>query len=303
MMILKRQTDANPWSPEGFERFIESYPATEWSPPAPELDRTRDLVDCWQEDRSFEHGETADELAVVLTPGLFGEWLPGCFRGAKRAFESDRHRVLLTPVRTSLGIDAQGRRLAARILEWLRPGERFVWCGHSKGGIEVLWALSRDVALRSRCRAAVAVQPPVGHSWVLEKWLEAPESFREQAMKALLGHGIVREGVRDISKSRDARVSAWLEKFSPDVPTLHAVSWSTQPTSWVDSYHCELGKLRPAHAHDGQFYLCDQRLPDTPIVGLPSLDHAQPVLGGYGLDVGRFWRALVACALAMPDAR
>ena len=92
-------------------------------------------------------------------------------------------------------------------------------------------------------------------------------------------------------------MTRWLESYTPALPVLHAVSWSVHATSWIDSYHRELDQLRPGHAHDGQFYLPDQRLPSTPIVGLANLDHAQPVLGGHGLDAARLWRALAACAL------
>ena len=304
-MISKRLDAANPWSPAGFERFTEWYPATEWSPPPPELDRTREFLALWQGagTEAVAAERAAADVAVVLTPGLFGEWLPRCFSGAKRAFKGEGRRVLLTSVRTSLGVRAQARRLAAQIDAWLQPAERFIWCGHSKGGIEALWALAEHAPLRARCRAAVVVQPPVGYSWVVDKWVRTPDSFRERVLRRLLGSGAVRDGVRDISRSRDAEVSAWLETFAPDVPTLNAVSWSIQPTSWVDSYHGELRALRPGHAHDGQFFLCDQRLPATPLVGLPALDHAQPVLGGYGLDVGRLWRALVSCALATAQTR
>ena len=117
-----------------------------------------------------------------------------------------------------------------------------------------------------------------------------------RARAALLRRRWFRDGVRDISSRRDPIVTHWLETFLPRLPVLQAESWSVRATSWVDSYHRELNRLRPGHAHDGQFYLADQRLPSTPVVGLANIDHAQPVLGGHGLDAARLWRALAACA-------
>jgi hypothetical protein len=291
-MILEHHSSANPWSPSGFENFADRYPATEWTAPPARLDRTTQFAAIWP---SADASALPRDLGIVLTPGLFAEWLPSCFRAANRAFTADGHRVLQTRVRTSLGVQAQAHALTDPILAWLRPRERFVWCAHSKGALDALWSLAVSPMLKDRCAAAVVVQPPVGRSWLIDRWLRTPATLGERSMGLLLRGGAFREGVRDISSDRDVRVAQWVAQFSAAVPTLHAVSWSVQPTRWVDSYHRQLGALRPGHAHDGQFYLSDQRLPATPIVGLPALDHAQPVLGGFGFDAARLWRALVAC--------
>jgi len=312
-MIWERPSSAKPWSPQGFERYLEHYPATLWSVPPAQLDRTRAFLALWW---AAERRVLPTDVAVVLTPGLFAEWLPTCFRAARRAFEADGHRVLQTPVRTSRGIRAQAGMLSERILAWLNPGERFVWCTHSRGGLDAFWALAHGSELARRCAAVVAVQPPVGPSWIADRWRgtgsahgsraagdrAAPggttpdRTIGDRCMGLLLRRRLFRDGVRDICTDRDRAVADWLAKFSPPVPALHAVSWSLTPTSWLDSYHARLRALRPGHAHDGQFYLCDQRLPATPVVTLPALDHAQPVLGGLGLDTARLWRTLVACA-------
>ena len=62
----------------------------------------------------------------------------------------------------------------------------------------------------------------------------------------------VRDGVRDISRWRDPDITRWLAEFEPVVPTVCAVSWSIEPTSWVDSYHRTLNGIAPGHAHDAR---------------------------------------------------
>jgi hypothetical protein len=292
-MIRERQTDANPWAPSDFGRFADYYPATEWAPPMAQLDRTQEFAARWS---AIENQRLPAAAAVVLTPGLLAEWLPTCFRAARRAFAADGHRVLQTPTRTSRGVRAQAAVLTERILAWLQPHERFIWCAHSKGGLEALWSLDASADLRARCAGVVVVQPPVGSSRLVDRWLGAPATLGDRARGYFLRSRLCREGARDASSDRDPVVSEWLEAFRPAVPTLLVVSWSVRATSWTDSYHGVLNSLRPGHAHDGQFYLRDQRLPATPIIGLAELDHAQPVLGGGRLDSARLWRALASCA-------
>jgi hypothetical protein len=80
------------------------------------------------------------------------------------------------------------------------------------------------------------------------------------------------------------------------VPTLCAASWSIEPTSWIDSWHQILQAACPGIAHDGQFLTSDMVLPRTPLVTLPRIDHAQPVLGGNGFDPARLWTTLIQLA-------
>jgi hypothetical protein len=259
-MILDAKSPANPWTPTAFDRFAAHYPATEWISAAG-LDRSSVFEEIWR--RAVVRVLPLD-LAVVLTPGLFAEWLPICFRAARQAFKADGHRVLHTTTRT--------------------------------GALDALWALDQNPRLREHCAAIVVVQPPVRRSWLIDSWAATPGAWPARARAALLRRRWFRDGVRDISSRRDPIVTHWLETFLPGLPVLQAASWSVHATSWVDSYHRELNRLRPGHAHDGQFYLADQRLPSTPVVGLANIDHAQPVLGGHGLDAARLWRALAACA-------
>lgn len=290
-MILKARHSAKQWSPEGFEQFRDSYPATEWQEGATELDWSDAFGNAW-----LTGARPSASLAIVLTPGLFSEWLPGCFSQARTRFREAGHRCLKTRVLTGRSAGDQASRLAALILRWLRPGERFIWCTHSKGGIDALWALQEHTELRQRCAAAALVQVPVGYSWVIADIEERSRSFGDRALRASMRMPLFARGVTEISPRRSPDLDHWLQSLVAPVPLIHAVSWSLQATSWIDSWHARLNKLRPGHAHDGQFFLADQRLGRMPVVCLPRLDHAQPVLGGLGLDVGRLWMSLATVA-------
>lgn len=286
-MILKARERAKPWVPEGFGRFREHYPDTEWPEPDAAADRTQEFLAAWNEGMQPPRSQ-----ALVLTPGLFAEWLPGCFGDAAAHFVARDYRCLRTRVRTGREIADQAQRLARQVLDWLRPDEQFIWCTHSKGGIDALWALHEHDALRERCTGLACVQLPVGRSWVIDDIEASEKGIANRVLRAGFRLPFVAAGLNAVSARRDPQTAAWLQALEPPVPMLHAVSWSVTPTSLIDSWHGRLNALRPGHAHDGQFFLADQRHANAAIVCLPRLDHAQPVLGGHGLDVGRLWMSL-----------
>lgn len=291
-MILKSR-----WSPHGFEEYRKRYPQTPWVG-VHGFDLTGQFLLHWDSEAPWPQASS-----IVLTPGLFAEWLPGCFAEVARAARQARHRVLRSSVRTSKGVEEQATALKTEIAQWLGPRDHFVWLAHSKGVLDALWCLREHDSLRARCTGLVAVQPPSGISWVLESWATDPKKLADRAMRRLMDLRIFRAGCREITNRRSAALTSWLETFSPPVPMLQAVSWSVLPTSWVDSFHARLNTLRPGCAHDGQLYLSDQVLPATPTVCLPRLDHAQPVLGGLGLEVGRLWGTLLRVLLEKAQTR
>lgn len=293
-MIVNRPGSANPWMPQGFEVYARHYPRTEWRPVPAERDLTGAFVSRWAANEPCHPMQVG---TVVLSPGLFSEFLPGCFAAASRILKGAGFRVIRTRARSRFSIREQAARLSAELNRTLGPEERFIWCGHSKGAIELLYALETDDKLRDSCAAAVVVQPAVGMSRVVDRWLNHPRGLRERMGGVLISSSPVRAGVRDISAERDPIVTDWLADFEPAVPTVCAVSWSIQPTSWVDSYHRTLNEIAPGHAHDGQFLLVDQQIPGASLVCLPELDHAQAVFGGHSFDAGRFWQTLIQIAL------
>src|SRR5690606_4361951 len=303
-MIVRRSNRANPWTPQGFERYAAHYPRTAWDAVPAASDLTQDFIARWQAaDGSVTNGVRAAHgvRTVAITPGLFSEFLPRALAPAVRALTAAGFRVIRTRARSRYGVREQAARIAQELAAVLEPGERFVWCGHSKGALDLLYALETTPSLRESCVAAVVVQPAVGMSLVVDRWQHAPRSLSERVGRAVLASRVVSGGVCEISRARDPVVGEWLARFAPVVPTVCAVSWSIQPTSWVDSYHRTLNEIAPGHAHDGQFLLVDQRLAGASLVCLPEIDHAQPVLGGYGFDAGRFWRTLVELALSWTE--
>ena len=293
-MIVKRSDPVSPWTPQGFRDYAEYYPNTAWAAVPSDRDLTDAFIAGWMANGPCRPQPVS---TIVFSPGLFSEFLPGCFAAALRTLNDAGFRVIRTRARSRFGIRDQKARIVAELGGKLGPQERFAWCGHSKGAIELLYALQTEEKLRDNCAAAVVVQPAVGMSRVIDRWQNHPRGLRERIGGVLLSSAPVRAGVRDISAERDPGVSEWLANFEPVVPTLCAVSWSIQPTSWVDSYHRTLNEVAPGHAHDGQFLLVDQRIRGTSLVCLPELDHAQAVFGGHSFDAGRFWQTLVQIAL------
>ena len=290
---MKHSDHANPWTPQGFDAWAEHYPATRWAAVAPEQDRTGAFIELWQ---SAGQEQAGSIRTVAITPGLFAEFLPRCFAPARNALQAAGYRVIRTRARSRHGVRAQAEHLEQELGHALAPGERFIWCAHSKGALDALYTLEQSPALRAGCAAAVVVQPAVGISRVVDRWQHAPAGLRERFGRGLIANAYVRDGVREISRERDPIIGDWLAQFAPVVPTLCVATWSIRPTSWVDSYHRTLNELAPGHAHDGQFLLEDQRLPGADLIGLPEIDHAQPVLHGDNLDAGRFWHTLVTLA-------
>ena len=156
--------------------------------------------------------------------------------------------------------------------------------------------------LGARVVGVILSQTPRGPSGVLEslllqahegslsgrrRWLE--EWTQRIGLHAIGAAG----GGRELTASTIGAVIAGLP--TPQVPVWQTASWSSQPTTWLDSFHERLGEVRPGCAHDGQFFLEDLLWPGIPHVLLAHVDHAQPVMGGFGFDEVRYWKAVLVC--------
>jgi len=289
-MITHFTTPKKVWHPDNFSHFSEHYPQTLWAQVSSTVDRTEEFKSNWHNQSCIPQ-----TLSLVLTPGLFAEWLPHCFRESYKGFIKQGHRCLLTPVSTQYDVMTQAKRIESSIFQWLNPDENFIWCTHSKGGIDALWALEHSTQLQQRCTAIVMVQLPTSYSWVIED-LRQSHTLGDRLTNKALNTRWLRNGIASISKGSNNTTIQWLHTHKPKIPALHAVSWSIKATSWTDSWHKRLTRMRPGHAHDGQFFLQDQRLDTLPIICLPDLDHAQPVIGGNALDTSRLWSALAHTA-------
>ncbi|MDF3833981.1 hypothetical protein P3W85_13605 [Cupriavidus basilensis] len=283
------------WTPHGFDEWRQHYPATPFARAGEGLDWTGRYVDCWKRART----DLPRATVVVLVAGLYSEGLPRCHRDAVLALRQAGYSVLRLPMRSSRGVVAQGKHIAATLHKRLRGGERFVALTHSKGGIDMLAALDGAPALRARCDGVALVQPPVGPASIVDDimgWGATPApggpSWKDSVARPLLRTRWVADGTRDISSRRDPSVAEMLARLPRELHCVHAVSWSIERSSRFDAHHARLNARRPGCAHDGQFYLEHQVLAGMPQVCLPHLDHGQPVLGGLGFDAGRFWLAL-----------
>lgn len=285
------------WTPVGFDDWRRFYPSTPFPVPEASLDLTPRFIECWTRNTASLPVATT----IVLIAGLYSEWLPGCHRAARRTLRAAGYRVLTVPVRSARGVFDQGVHIARFLRACLPVSGEFIALTHSKGGIDMLAALTGDPALSARCAGIALVQPPVGPSAVVDAIFSEfvsksgpalPVPKMDRVARRLLGSRWTASGTRDISSRRDPRVSAMLDEIPGDLHLMHAVSWSVTAATRFDSHHARLNGFRPGCAHDGQFYLEHQVLADQPQICLPHLDHGQPVIGGLGFDPGRFWLAL-----------
>jgi len=291
------------WVPEGFEKFNERFPATPALPPVD--DWTARFAAAWHGiDAPHARAQLAARGAkttVVLVKGFMGDWMPGNFQGPLRALGEAGFDAVIAPVDTTDRADENGRRLA-RFLEERPCRERLVFCGHSKGGVECWLALAHAPALRARTDRVITAQTSRGASRVLESMLHGAHrqtlsGAYARAAELAQAFGVrllgARRGASDLMAPRIHELAAQVERLRGEIATLHCASWSTTPTTWLDSYHRRLGEIRPGVAHDGQFYVEDLLWPGVPHVLLPNLDHAQPAMGGHGFDAGRYWLAMM----------
>lgn len=240
------------------------------------------------------------ELGVVLVRGYLGNYMRGNFVAARDALRAAGVDARIAKNRAG-AIVAEN---AARIARDLPPGE-LVWCGHSKGGLEALSALA-DPRLAARTRAVLLSQTPRGGSAVLESLLlgqhrdSLPRRRRLAEATQRLGLRLLnaRAGGLQLTSAQLTNVLADVDRIARPFAMWQTASWSSRPTVWLDSFHERLGEVRPGAAHDGQFYLEDLIWAGVPHVLLPHLDHAQPVMDGFGFDSARYWLALVVMASA-----
>ena len=287
------------WTPDGFDQWQRYFPETPFVRPASHLDWTHHFVGSWQA-RTLS---TPRRTLVVLIAGLFSEWLPYCFKDCTEALRAAGYDVLRIRVRSSRGIIAQGAYIGSVLSAHLRQGQRFIVLAHSKGGLDTLAALVGNNALLDACDGVALVQPPVGASPIVDAVLRCADPQRcsqaharyplDIVRQAVIGTPWIAAGARDISSQRDPDVMRVLKSLPATLHCVHVISWSAVGRSRLDTHHRRLNALRPGCAHDGQFYLESQLLEGVPWVGVPHLDHGQPMLGGGGLDVARFWLALM----------
>lgn len=304
------------WVPEGFASYRELYPAT----PAfvmPDFAPTERFAALWHalDDTSATRSALLAQLTralrgttVVLVRGYLGTYMPGNLSAACRALRGLGIDAFIAKNRAAGLIAENARGMAVQIRSRLAPEQRLLFCGHSKGGLEARWLVQTDPELADRTLGVIMSQTPRGPSAVLESLLlrrhqdslpGARRRWAERVQRMSLGViNAIRSG-RELTAEALAEVVTKLAT-APALPLLQMASFSSRPTTWLDSFHQRLGEVRPGCAHDGQFYVEDLIWPGLPHVLLPHVDHAQPVMGGFGFDPARYWLATLLLFLDSP---
>lgn len=289
------------WTPGEFDAYRERWPRTpDFARPDPAL--TDRFAADWglpREALDARVRAAVGDVRVVFVRGFLGNWMPGNLVAPADALVALGIRAAVAPTRTSEPVEANATRLAAQ----LRGGsERLLLCGHSKAGLECLWLCAEEPSIAERTVGVILSQTPRGPSAVLESLL-LRQHAESAGTKRRLEEWTQRIGLRAVGAARGGRqltgedLSAVIRRIDAtprEFPVWQTASWSSVPTTWLDSFHERLGEIRPGCAHDGQFYLEDLVWPEIPHVLLPHLDHAQPVMGGFGFDHVRYWKLLIS---------
>jgi len=249
-----------------------------------------------------------DGVTVVMIRGYLGNYMRGNLVSACRALRAAGLDAFIADQKAGAAVADNARLIAPQVARHLADRgsrQRLVFAGHSRGGLEALQVLADRPELAARTAAVVLSQTPRGPSPVLESVLCGmhADSLGPRRRRAewtqRLGLGLLRAraGGLELTASRFQALVARLDAAPRPFQMLQTASWSSRPTTWLDSYHERLGEIRPGVAHDGQFYLEDLLWPGEPHVLLPHLDHAQPVMDGFGFDSARYWVTLLAGVL------
>ena len=293
------------WTPEGFDRYRELYPRTPPLLPEPDREWTGAFARIWHAGPGAAAQvltPSASRTTIVFVRGYLGHYMPRnltAARDALRRLEFDAFVV----ANYAGGTVARNVAAMARHLERRPTRQRLVFCAHSRAGVECLSLLAQHASYAERCDGVVLSQAPHGPSSVIESVLmgrhrESLRSVRRHAAERVQHAGLLllraRAGGRELSSDIWPEIVASVERAPRPFPILQTASWSAQPTAWLDSFHERLSEIGPGRAHDGQFFLNDLIWPDVPHVLLPNVDHAQPVVGGFGFDPARYWLAALA---------
>lgn len=247
---------------------------------------------------------------VVLVRGLFGAWIPGHFRAPLKRLRSQGWNSMIARTDPAGTIAANLRALKPQIAQIVAAGRRPLFLAHSKGGLEVLLALSGDPALAAATAGIVTVQMPRAGSPYLESVFSAAhrasrrpaDTVRESVEGALLTLAGARAACRELDDATLRAIAATLDATAWPFPWLGVATDASHPTRSLELKHARLARIAPGVPHDGVFYTADQRWPGARMLLLSDIDHAQPSVGGHSFAHDRFWCALLALLLTpVPD--
>ena len=298
-----------PWQPTGFSDYRRRYPRGPALEPLAQADVTVEFVALW--DRLPSFARSIPDVCFVLVRGLFGSWIPRHFAHPLQALERAGLRAIIAKTRAVGTVEDNARAIERDVLHRLGSNDRVVFLCHSKGGLDALVALSTSSDLRSRVAAIVLCQVPRGGCAVLESVLlgeyrdsaSRGDQVKEALARLVLQACAGQEGCLDVTGPQIGALVCGIDAARLEVPIVSVASWSSHPTSWLESQHARLDSVRSGCAHDGLFFSEHLIWPVGEQILLPRLDHSQPGVGGEGFDHGRFWLALAHLALCRTELR
>lgn len=294
------------WTPEDFDEYRTRFPATPARVTTIDRALTERFIANWHAGPDgLDHGALSDRArhtTVVLVRGFLGNYMPRNLTAVAHALRVRGFDAFIA----NNGAGATVQQNVASLAQHLNrraSRDRLVFCGHSRGGVEALTLLAQHPELAARCDGVAGSQMPYGPSRVLGSILHGTDRASLKGPSRRLAESVQRVGLLLLGAAHGGRELAgaqWLRHVSElastvwPFPVLQMVSWSTQPTAWLDSFHRRLAEIAPGNAHDGQFYVDEALWPTLPHVLMPRIDHAQPAVGGFGFDHTRYWMTLLA---------
>jgi len=296
-------SSATPWHPLGFSDYRRLFPDGPRLEPLALVDATAEFVVTWDDlPTAFP---SIPDACFVFVRGLFGSWIPRHFARPVRALTRMGLRAIIAKTDAVGTIEENSRAIERDVLRRTRPDDSLVFLCHSKGGLDALAALLNSTKLRTRTAAVALCQVPRGGCPVLEAALlgehvnsaSRGEKMKERLAALVLDACGARPGCLDVT---GRYIEGWVRRIDAcDAlpPIVSVASWSSDPTSWLESQHERMKSIRAGWAHDGLFFSEHLVWPTGEQVLLPRLDHSQPCVGGSGFDHGRFWLVMARLAL------
>lgn len=231
----------------------------------------------------------------MLVRGLFGSLLPRHFRDARDALAAGGARVVIAPTDPVATIGHNAAALGDWLDTLVDDGDELVVLAHSRGGLEVLSAITHHARIRDRLRGLVLCQTARAGSPALSEIMEAGrrrDAGWRFAIRSIGGEAACRE----IGAPPMAGLARGFDALVATLPVVAVATWSDTPSRSLDAQHRRMSRLAPGVPHDGLFRTADLVWPTARQVLLGRIDHSQPGMGGGGFDAGRFWRVLAALA-------
>lgn len=255
---------------------------------------------------ALDNHQTADLadaplIHIVLVKGLMGDHMLNHFKDVKEHFLQQGYEVSVAPTSGTASIKDNAAAIALHLSQINK--NIYLLC-HSKGGLDALTALENDQQIWPAIKGAILVQTPFDISPVLNSILTGAyprgkrTTLKEAVYKVSLHLLSAKKACYDLI---NPNIKPYLKNYHFPFPVIQCVTWSVQPTSWVDSFHKRLSEIDKGVAHDGQFYVHKMLWPCFPNILVGGIDHAQPVVGGYGFQAGYFWEQCLVTLKSLPN--